>query len=220
MGISIIKISYKWNGALVRRRSTDSIVLHHCASNGLTAERIHALHLSNGWAGIGYHYYIRKNGDIFTGRPEDTVGAHSGASNGYNAHSIAACFEGDYETEAEMPEGQLAAGAGLISDILRRYGGLKLIRHRDISATACPGKNFPYKKLAEMVNASKETKGTEEVEKMIVYNNYDDLPEWGRETVKKLMDRGALIGDEKGSLALSYEMLRVLVINDRMGLYS
>ena len=54
---------------------------------------------------------------------------------------------------------------------------------------------------------------------MLIYEKYDDIPEWGRATVKKLIECGAVKGDEKGELSISYEMLRILVINDRMGLY-
>ena len=41
---------------------------------------------------------------------------------------------------------------------------------------------------------------------------------WATATVKKLIDKGALAGDGTG-LDLSYDMLRMFVINDRMGVY-
>lgn len=54
--------------------------------------------------------------------------------------------------------------------------------------------------------------------KDVVYNSINELPDWGRDTVKKLIDKGILAGSEEG-LDLSYTMLRLLVINDRAGLY-
>ena len=53
----------------------------------------------------------------------------------------------------------------------------------------------------------------------VIYNYIDDnMPEWAKPTVKKLADAGALKGGDTG-LALDDVMLRLLVINDRMGLY-
>lgn len=47
----------------------------------------------------------------------------------------------------------------------------------------------------------------------------NNLPEWSRDTVKKLWKKGVLKGNEKGSLELSRLMLRILVILDRAGVF-
>ena len=65
------------------------VVLHHRAGNG-TVESIHAQHLKNGWAGIGYHFYIRKDGTVYEGRPIAYVGSHC---KGNNSCSIGVCLE-------------------------------------------------------------------------------------------------------------------------------
>lgn len=51
-----------------------------------------------------------------------------------------------------------------------------------------------------------------------VYNSLDEVPDWGKDTIKKLVDKGYLKGNGKG-LDLSADLLRVLVINDRAGMY-
>lgn len=51
------------------------------------------------------------------------------------------------------------------------------------------------------------------------YVTYDDVPDWGKPTVKKLMDKGYLEGTTEGILNLDHNLLRGLVINDRAGLY-
>ena len=51
-----------------------------------------------------------------------------------------------------------------------------------------------------------------------VYNVIDEVPDWGKDTVNKLISKGLLKGDEKG-FNLSYTLLRLLVINDRAGVY-
>lgn len=50
------------------------------------------------------------------------------------------------------------------------------------------------------------------------YQKLSDVPNWGLSTVEKLLKKGFLQGSD-GSLNLSYDLLRTLVINDRAGLY-
>jgi len=51
--------------------------------------------------------------------------------------------------------------------------------------------------------------------KEAVYATADEIPEWGKATVAKLMEKGAISGDESG-LNIPYSMLRILVILDRL----
>ena len=76
------------------RAVTKQIILHHSGVEVLqSVETIHNYHKNtNGWSGIGYHFYVRKNGNIYRGRPENTVGAHC---QGENYNSIGICFEGN-----------------------------------------------------------------------------------------------------------------------------
>lgn len=53
------------------------------------------------------------------------------------------------------------------------------------------------------------------LENPMIYNYIDDnMPEWARPTVQKLVDMGIIIGDENG-LGLNYSQLKLLVILDR-----
>ena len=63
----------------------------------------------------------------------------------------------------------------------------------------------------------KKTWSDEEVEK--IYNWTEEVPDWARPTVQKLLDKGYLKGNEKGELELTYSMLKMIVINDRAGHY-
>ena len=54
----------------------------------------------------------------------------------------------------------------------------------------------------------------------MIYNYIDEnMPEWARPTIKKLVDKGWLKGDDNGELELSDDMLRMFVVNDRAGVY-
>lgn len=49
-----------------------------------------------------------------------------------------------------------------------------------------------------------------------IYPGLDDVPQWGRETVEKLVQAGVILGDGE-NLNLSYDLVRTLVILDRLG---
>ena len=51
------------------------------------------------------------------------------------------------------------------------------------------------------------------------YHYTADIPDWGRATVQKLLDKGYLTGKAPDDLDLSEDMIRLLVVNDRAGLY-
>ncbi len=138
--MSIIKKDYKWNGKLTNRSKTNYIVLHHSAMAKNTVEEIHKSHISKGWTGIGYHFYIRKDGSIYEGRPITAVGAHTV---NYNNQSIGICFEGNFEKES-MCEAQTKAGCELMAYVRKQYPNAKVVKHKDLQATACPGKHFPF----------------------------------------------------------------------------
>ena len=142
--MQIKEVNYKWNGSLSKRIKTDMIVLHHAAAKECNPQQIHQWHLNNGWSGIGYHYFISRNGEVYRGRPENTIGAH--ATN-YNSISIGICFEGDYMIQT-MPKEQIDAGKKLVAYLKDKYNITKVKGHRDLMATSCPGKNFPFDEIA------------------------------------------------------------------------
>ena len=143
-------------GEMAKRTKTTLLVLHHAAGNG-PVEQIHGYHKNTkGWAGIGYHFYIRKDGSVWRGRPEDTVGAHT---LNYNSVSIGVCFEGNFENE-QMSDAQKNAGRELVAYLKEKYPSVAEVkRHGDLRATDCPGKNFPFDEIANGASESEtETK--------------------------------------------------------------
>ena len=52
-----------------------------------------------------------------------------------------------------------------------------------------------------------------------IYKTLNDIPDWGKSTIEKLINKNALKGDENGNLNISNDLLRTLVIHDRLGLY-
>jgi hypothetical protein len=51
------------------------------------------------------------------------------------------------------------------------------------------------------------------------YRYINEVPEWARPTIKKLLNKKFLKGED-GNLALTYDLVRGFVVNDRAGDYN
>lgn len=51
---------------------------------------------------------------------------------------------------------------------------------------------------------------------MTRYNTVAEMPAWAQEEAQRLVDRGALKGDTDGRLDLSLDMLRTMLVCQRM----
>ena len=67
----------------------------------------------------------------------------------------------------------------------------------------------------EDVAATMAAQNTDEEDNMVRYDSIDDVPGWAQDTVRALMDAGALQGDNQGRLDLSLDMIRGMVIGKR-----
>ena len=223
--MNIIETDWEWNGALSRRSSTEYIALHHAEAVTCTAKQIHEWHKSNGWSGIGYHFFVRKNGEIYRGRPLWTLGAHV---QGMNNCSIGICAEGDYHNrDRVMPEAQKQAIKELVTYLKGIYPEAKIVGHREIGDSNCPGryyplkemKNYPYREQEGAMTAEEKNKlhaideslthlyqiadriaeSINKIENPMIYNYIDDnMPEWAREGVKWCVDNGIIKGTADG----------------------
>ena len=211
--MSIIKHDWKWAHALSSRSATDAIVIHHAAADKATPESIHAYHLSQGWAGIGYHLYVRKNGEIHEGRPHWASGAQV---YNHNYHTVGICCEGNYDVAgAVMPKAQMDALHEAIRYMKQLYPNAAVKFHRDYGGSVCPGDYFPYQEALNYETAG-ETAEREEDE-MQRYNTVAELPEPYRADVQTLIDKGLLRGKgDTEHLDLTEDMARVLIVCGRM----
>ena len=73
--------------------------------------------------------------------------------------------------------------------------------------------------LGDFKMESQEAPKKEEEDEMVIYKTLDDVPKEFKPTVQKLMDKDAIKGTGNGELNLEENMVRVLVMHDRLGLY-
>lgn len=167
--MNIINTGLKFRNKLTKRKKTVRLIIHHAAAGSASVATVHQWHLNRGWAGIGYNFYITKDGIIYQGRGWDYVGAHC---SGYNSTSLGICFEGNYDTEKDMPAAQYNAGVGLIRDALSRYPAItEICGHKAHGATACPGRYFP---LEQMIAGARKTTEQPATQTQEYYPAYTD----------------------------------------------
>lgn len=155
--MNIIEKTYSLNGGLTNRNATNRIILHHSAASNCSADDVDRWHKNKGWTCIGYHFFVRKDGSIYRGRREEAVGAHAYGS---NTDSIGICAEGNFENET-MGDAQKQTLKELVAYLKNKYGITKVQRHRDVNATACPGKNYPFEEIANATVKPTENKPIE-----------------------------------------------------------
>ncbi|MBM9432327.1 peptidoglycan recognition protein family protein [Flaviflexus equikiangi] len=103
---------------------------------------IEAVGQSRFGAGMSYTFLVFPSGRVYQGVSISRLSYHTGQ--GRNANSVAICYPGNYETH-QPTKSQLDATAELL-----RYGEEKKWwtqrkidgGHRDLKATACPGRNY------------------------------------------------------------------------------
>ena len=118
-------------------RSINMIVVHCSATRAdcaLTTEDLETIHRRRGFRGIGYHYYIRRDGTVVNTRALELVGAHA---KGHNAHSIGICYEGGLDCRGRPADtrtpAQRATLRQLVGQLQEKFSGCRVCGHRDLS---------------------------------------------------------------------------------------
>jgi N-acetylmuramoyl-L-alanine amidase len=119
----------------------------HCSATGpaqdVGAADIDRWHRLRGFVKVGYHFVIRRDGAVETGRPLNERGAHVVD---FNHNSVGVCLVGGTDgTKAQKPQAnftpaQLQALKALLSTLSARFPSAVVQGHRDFPgvAKACP----------------------------------------------------------------------------------
>ena len=125
-------------------RRIDLIVIHCSATRcnrPFALEAVIACHKARGFATIGYHYYVTRDGVVHAGRPLYQEGAHA---TGYNRRSIGVCYEGGLDAEGYPADTRTPAQKETLRKLLLRlktdYPNARMVGHRDLPDVkkACP----------------------------------------------------------------------------------
>lgn len=136
---------------------TITLIVIHCSAvrtnQTSSVAQIDTWHRQRGFKlGIGYHYVVRRNGEIEQGRPEWMVGAHC---KNHNKYSIGVCYEGglnclDLPADTRTPE-QKAALRQLLTELHSRYPKAVIVGHHDLDPMKdCPCIESVTKEYADL----------------------------------------------------------------------
>lgn len=124
-------------------RSIHYIVIHCSATPSwmnVDAKDIDDWHKKRGWSGIGYHFVIKREGNVQSGRPLAKVGAHV---KGYNRNSLGVCLiggvDGYNKPEDNFTSDQLENLRQMLFYMTRMFPHAKVVGHNQLdSYKDCP----------------------------------------------------------------------------------
>lgn len=134
------------------RRHVDRVFVHCSASDAEAHDDVSVMrewHLKRGWNDVGYHFFVKKDGTLQTGRSVEQTPA---AQSGHNTGTIAICLHG--LEVSKFTETQFFTLRRLCEDINAAYGGSVTFHgHREVAAKDCPV--FDYRAVLGLDNQGK-----------------------------------------------------------------
>lgn len=127
-----------------KRKATNYIAIHAAdtyAYMDIGLAEIDQWHRDKGWSSCGYHYVIRRDGTLETGREMYSMGAHV---KGYNHESIGICMAGGRATdggpEDNFTTAQYHTLRAVLRQLVRLFPGAAVLGHRNFPnvTKACP----------------------------------------------------------------------------------
>lgn len=125
-------------GAFVKPRREVTRIFIHCTASDYDhhddVSVVDEWHRDRGWDGIGYHYLIKKSGELQVGR---SLEKNPVAQAGNNSRTIAICLHGLEATK--FTRAQMDTLLTLCDEINLQYQGeVTFHGHREVSNKACP----------------------------------------------------------------------------------
>lgn len=200
----------------LRAKPPRYLVVHYTAVPGDTAENNGKYFARADTGKTSAHYFVDEH-KIVRSVPEEYVAYHCGGNIYYhpecrngNSIGVEICTKGGPGNYFFDPDA-LENAKYLLRQLMEKYEipADRVVRHWDVTHKVCPA---PF--VGAGADAWKEFKGG-----LTVYQKLENVPEWAKATVQKLVDKDILNGDGNGNLSLSYDMTRILVILDRAGVF-
>ena len=220
-----------------RTKKIDRVTIHHVA--GVTSiKALAAVFQPGSGRSASSNYGIANDGTIGLFVDESRRAWTSNSMENDNRAITIEVSNSEKGGEWPVSEAAMESLIKLLVDICQRNPGIKRLNftgdtsgnmtfHKWFAATGCPGpyleKKHPW--IAEEVNrrldeaekinkAPVEEKGEEEMR----YNTLQEIPDYAKNTITKLVNAGILNGNGNG-LNLSEDMIRILVLMERILTY-
>lgn len=193
------------------------IVVHYTGTPGDTAANEGLYFNRNDTQKTSAHYFVDEH-EVVQSVPDEYVAYHCGGAYYYhpacrNSNSIGVeiCTKRSAGGKYYFHPDAATRAQELIRALMEKYDVPQenVVRHYDVTHKLCP---MPF--VGEGQPLWEEFRGG-----LVMYKTYENVPEWAKPTVKKLMDEEYLQGDLNGDLNLTNDMTRVLVVLDRAGVF-
>lgn len=202
----------------VRSSKAKYLVVHFTANNGDTA-RNNGDYFAREKVGASAHYFVDDK-EIVCSVDPNYVAWHCGGEayihpkcRNSNSIGIELCSRVDKDGMYYFTEDAMDKAVELIRWLMKKHDIPieNVIRHFDVTGKNCP---------APFVGAGQaDWEKIKEVIAMKKYNTIEEMPEWAKPTIEKLVNASILNGTGAG-LDLSLEAVRLLVILDRAGVFA
>ena len=214
----------KWELKCPYGMVADFFVIHNTSNDASAKNEV--AYMKRNDAQTGFHFAI-DDVEVRQVIPIDRNAWHAGdgakGEGNRKGIGIEICYS---KSGGERFEKAEEKAAEFVAEKLIEFGwGIDRVKkHQDFSGKYCPHRTIDmgwerflrkvelYMDLLHRVEVLE--KSTEKV-----YNYTMEIPDWGRPTIQKLLDKGLYKGESENNLNLPENLLRILVINDRAGLY-
>ena len=187
-----------------------------------------------GGASVCVHVFVQADGTVYQTMPWETIAWHCGGS-ANSTHIGVEMTEPSagmtYAEAAEQIAGTYHTAVELFAALCKQYGldpaqdGV-IIGHAEGHRRGVASNHADPEHLwrqygmgytmdgfrADVAAAMDKNDNEEDEENMVRYNKIEEIPNWAQDTVRALMDAGALGGVGGGNLDLSMDMIRGLVV--------
>ena len=203
------------------------IVLHYVGAVS-TARNNGAYYGGTPNIGASAHFFVDEH-DVVSSVPENLSAGHCGVDysggrapywgrcRNKNSIGIEMCCKKDPRGNWYIEHETIRKTAALTRDLMAKYNidADHVVRHYDVCWKTCPE---PWVREEQQWKAFKArlTAAESEEEEMVRYQTIADMPGHYRDVARRLIERGALRGRDGGNLDLSEDMLRTMLVCQRM----
>lgn len=213
------RLAHPSNYTETNGRKIKYIVIHYTGNDGDTAAGN-----CNYFAGADRHasaHYFVDECEIYHSVKDkdkawhcgDDIYYHPECRNG-NSIGIELCSRIDASGLYYFAPETVALAIELTKAKMQEYGipASNVVRHYDVTHKLCPA---PFVYDAEQWE---EFKAALEVDDEVkTYKTINDVPEWARPTIQKLIDENSLAGDGKGNINVTDDFCKVMTVLHRRG---
>lgn len=228
MGMNITQMPCNPGNYTARRSSAIRYLVVHYTGAAGTARNNGAYFASRGDIGASAHYFVDAQ-DIVQSVPDSGRAWHCGAASyrhpecrNDNSIGVELCCYTNGDGTWYFAPGTVDNAVQLVRSLMAQYGidTDHVLRHYDVTGKRCPmpwvDDPAQWTAFKDMLTPKNTTTVEEDDNMATRYNTVAELPAWAQEETQRLVDRGALLGDEHGNLDVTMDMLRTMIVCQRM----